>query len=106
MARGVFSGYSLDELYHFKEKFSKVFSSQHYILFGVNILDQNLKGYYNSLIIVDNKFNVIKEYKKQKLVPFGEFLPLENLLEKFGLKKLLKVMDLLKAKESVEFNNQ
>ena len=85
---GVFSGYSLDELYHFKEKFSKVFSSQHYILFGVNILDQNLKGYYNSLIIVDNKFNVIKEYKKQKLVPFGEFLPLENLLEKFGLKKI------------------
>ena len=57
-------------------------------MFGVNILDQNLKGYYNSLIIVDNKFNVIKEYKKQKLVPFGEFLPLENLLEKFGLKKI------------------
>ena len=31
---------------------------------------------------------IIQEYKKQKLVPFGEFLPFENILKKIGLKKI------------------
>ena len=42
---------------------------------------------------------ILKEYKKQKLVPFGEFLPFEKLLNKFGLKKLPKDMNLCKRKK-------
>ena len=43
---------------------------------------------FNSLIVVNNNFDKIYEYKKRKLVPFGEFLPIENIFNKFGLKKI------------------
>ena len=57
-------------------------------MLGINRLDQNKNGYYNSLIVINNKMEIVQEYKKQKLVPFGEFLPFEKLLRKFGFKKI------------------
>ena len=56
-------------------------------MFGVNKLDPVSGGFYNSMLIVNNNFDIIKGYNKRKLVPFGEFLPLENILNNFGLKK-------------------
>ena len=85
---GVFSGYSYKEIINLKELFSKNFTKNHLILFGVNRLDKDKNGFYNSLILVNNNMKIIQEYKKQKLVPFGEFLPFEELLNKFGLKKI------------------
>ena len=85
---GVFSGYNYKELSILKEKFSKNFSDNHFVLFGVNRLSKNKSGLYNSLIIVNKNFEIIQEYNKKKLVPFGEFLPLEKILNKFGLKKI------------------
>ncbi len=85
---GVFSGYSYNEIIKFKKNFSDYFNSNHLILFGINLLDSKKKGFSNSLVVVNNKLEIIKEYKKQKLVPFGEFLPFEDLLTSFGLKKI------------------
>ena len=43
---------------------------------------------YNSMVILDNRLNLINEYNKIKLVPFGEFLPFEKFFKKIGLKKI------------------
>ena len=89
---GVFSGYSFDEISKLKSIFKENFSKNHFILFGINKFSEKEKGIYNSLVITNYQLEILQEYKKQKLVPFGEFLPMENLLSKIGLKKLLKDM--------------
>jgi len=85
---GVFSGYNYDEISSFKKLISNNFSNKHYILFGVNTSDPDTKSFYNSMLIINNKFEIIQNYNKRKLVPFGEFLPFEKLLNSFGLKKI------------------
>ena len=85
---GVFSGYSFDEIRIFKKSFFNNFGEDHLIVFGINYLDKEKIGYYNSLVVVNNKLEIQNQYFKQKLVPFGEFLPFENFLNKIGIKKI------------------
>ena len=85
---GVFSGYDFNEISIFKKLISSNFSQSHQIIFGVNTLDPKEGKFYNSMLVVNNNFEIIQSYNKRKLVPFGEFLPLENFLNKFGLKKI------------------
>ena len=66
----------------------KNFDKNHYIILGINKLDDQSGLFYNSLLLVDNELSILQQYNKQKLVPFGEFLPFENLFNKIGLKKI------------------
>ncbi len=46
---------------------------------------------YNSIYLIDHDGSVLSVYDKLYLVPFGEFLPLQNLMEKLGFVQLTKV---------------
>jgi apolipoprotein N-acyltransferase len=46
---------------------------------------------YNSIYVIDHDGNVLSVYDKLHLVPFGEFLPFQDWMEKIGLVQLTKV---------------
>ena len=87
---GALAGVSLKHLKNFKNVFSEKFSDKHTIVMGINTQKEinNYNKIYNSLVVLDNNLNLISEYNKIKLVPFGEFLPFEKFLKKLGLKKI------------------
>ncbi len=75
---------------NFNYLFKKSFSEKHTIILGINdeeIENDKLK-FFNTLSILDYEANTLYKYNKNKLVPFGEFLPLENILSAMGLKSL------------------
>ena len=80
----------LNEITKYKEIFSQNFSENHLIIFGIQKIKyiKNEKHIYNSLVVVDKNLDLLASYDKNKLVPFGEFLPYESFFHKIGLKKI------------------
>ena len=89
---GTFYGENFSDLKDLKPIFAKYFSNNHIIILGANTQKKanSTTGwkYFNSMVIVDNNLNIIAQYDKKKLVPFGEFLPFETFLNKIGIKKI------------------
>ena len=70
--------------------FKNNFSENHLIVFGANTVKEkkNTKNFFNSMIVVNKDMDILAQYDKKKLVPFGEFLPMEKVLKSIGLKTI------------------
>jgi apolipoprotein N-acyltransferase len=83
---GALSNVYLEDLKNYSYIFSENYSNQHKIIMGINSTDDT--KVFNSMVVLDSDLNILAKYNKNKLVPFGEFLPFENLLTKLGIKKI------------------
>ena len=65
-----------------------LFDKDHLIGLGINKreAENNYYKYFNSFSVFDHQLNLIDNYNKIKLVPFGEILPFESIMNKVGLK--------------------
>ena len=61
------------------------------VVLGVNRRDE--EGYYNSMVALDRFGHVAQRYDKQKLVPFGEFMPFPEFFRKLGIRGLAEWAD-------------
>ncbi len=89
---GIFYESYLRDIKRHQNLFVNKFSENHLIILGINNFSNtnytDKKKYFNSLVVLNHKLEILSLYNKVNLVPFGEFLPLENTLSKLGLKKV------------------
>ena len=83
---GIITSIYFKDLKFFRDIFKENYNINHKVILGINSMNQN--KIYNSLVVLNNESELLYKYNKNKLVPFGEFLPFENLFKRIGLKKI------------------
>ena len=85
---GIIPDSYLRDMSIYKNLFLKNFGEHDLIIMGLNSIETNGEKnlFFNSMAIFNNKLDLIANYNKVNLVPFGEFTPFENILGLIGLK--------------------
>ena len=87
---GIVPDITKETLIEYKWLFKENFNENHLFIIGINsqVIKNGSKNYFNTFSVYDANLNLINSYNKINLVPFGEFLPIENVLKNIGLRSL------------------